>query len=151
MQLQVVSLSVVFCSLFFFFFIMVNVCLQPSEHYIQQKILRSARLPVKASELYECAIEHKLSLLGSFFFSSPAALQPFIVSQSQASVSHCYSLHLAFFIYSELIILLKSFCICFVSWLLFKFVGSFISFFFLLCPLSLLSVLVEVGGEYNTA
>lgn len=62
------------------------------------KILRSARLPVKASKLYERAIEHKLPLLCSFFFSSPSALQPFIVSQNQTSVSYCYSLYLVYIV-----------------------------------------------------
>lgn len=70
------------------------------------KILRSARLPVKASKLYERAIEHKLPLLCSFFFSSPSALQPFIVSQNQTSVSYCYSLYLVYIVCIQFVLLL---------------------------------------------
>lgn len=70
------------------------------------KILRSARLPVKASKLYERAIEHKLPLLCSFFFSSPSALQPFIVSQNQTSVSYCYSLYLVYTVCIQFVLLL---------------------------------------------
>lgn len=100
------SVFVMFSVLFVYFFYHGKSLFASIQASHSTKILRSARLPVKASKLYERAIEHKLPLLCSFFFSSPSALQPFIVSQNQTSVSYCYSLYLVYTVCIQFVLLL---------------------------------------------
>lgn len=62
------SVFVMFSVLFVYFFYHGKSLFASIQASHSTKILRSARLPVKASKLYERAIEHKLPLLCSFFF-----------------------------------------------------------------------------------